>query len=111
MDRLERYQELIKQALCAIAGEIPRQEGIRTEVVLDDSRGHYEVLEVGWDGPRRIHGSVVHCDLLDGRIHVEHDGTDLGVADMLLAAGVPHEDILLGFHPPALRKLTPFATV
>jgi hypothetical protein len=29
---------------------------------------------------------------------------------LLLAKDVPHQDIVLGFHPPQLRKLTPFAT-
>jgi hypothetical protein len=109
MGRDTQYGDFVRQALCSIAAEIPPQEGIRTELVFDVEHGHYEILEVGWDGPRRIHGSLVHCDIIDGKIYVEHDGTDMGVADMLLASGVPHDDIVLGFHPPELRKLTPFA--
>ena len=109
MDRVTYYQEFVKQALCAIVAEIPQDENVRTEVILDDEHGHYELMEVGWEGPHRIHGCLVHCDIVKSKIYVEHDGTDFGVADFLLAKGVPHEDIVLGFHPPQFRKLTPFA--
>jgi ketopantoate reductase len=109
MDRLTRYRELLRQALCSIAAELPPEASIRTELILDEVHDHYEILEVGWDGSRRIHGILIHCDIRDGKIHIEHDGTDIGVADLLLAKDVPHQDIVLGFHPPQLRKLTPFA--
>jgi hypothetical protein len=40
---------------------------------------------------------------------VQHDGTSCPVADELLAAGIPREDIVLGFHPPDVRRHTAFA--
>ncbi|HZO86767.1 MAG TPA: XisI protein [Chthonomonadaceae bacterium] len=109
MDRIGRYRELIKQALCEIAAEIPKEESIRTELVFDEEHEHYELLEVGWDGPRRIHGCLAHCDVIGDKIWVQPDGTAFGIADFLLANGVPQEDIVLGFHPPELRARTPFA--
>ncbi|HZT40633.1 MAG TPA: XisI protein [Chthonomonadaceae bacterium] len=109
MDRIARYRQLVKQAIQNIAAELPEDPNIRVEMILDDQQDHYELMEIGWDGPRRVHGSLVHCDIIEGKVHVEHDGTDIGVADFLLSNGVPCEDIVLGFHPPELRKLTPFA--
>jgi hypothetical protein len=109
MDRVARYKELVKQVLQEIAAEVPAEQGIRTEVIFDDARGHYEILQIGWEGDRRVHGSLAHCDIVDGKIHVEHDGTSYGIADFLLKRGVSPEDIVLGFHHPDLRDLTPFA--
>ena len=43
------------------------------ELIFDDTHGHYELLEVGWEGPRRIHGILAHCDIVNGKIHVDHD--------------------------------------
>ncbi len=40
---------------------------------------------------------------------IQYDGTNRPVADELLAAGIPREDIVLGFHPAELRPLTDFA--
>lgn len=81
---------------------------IETEAVIDSERDHYEVMHVGWDGPRRIHGSVVHIDIINGKIWIQYDGTSRPVAEALLEAGVPHEDIILGFHPAELRHYTDF---
>lgn len=66
------------------------------------------MLHVGWDGQRRVHGSVIHIDIIQGKIWIQHDGTNRPVAEELLAAGVPREDIILGFYPPQVRQYTDF---
>jgi hypothetical protein len=53
----------------------------------------------------------LYLRLRDGTIWVEEDWreedwTEEGIANRLLKAGVPHEDIVLGFHAPGMRKLT-----
>jgi len=59
-------------------------------------------------GQRRIHGCVVHIDIIQGKIWIQHDGTNRPVAEELLEAGVPSSDIILGFHPPQVRQYTDF---
>jgi ketopantoate reductase len=109
MDRIERYKELVREAICQIAAEVPTEEDIRREMICDDELGHYELLEVGWHGPRRVHGIIAHCDVRDDKVHVEHDGTSFGIVDFLLANGVSADHIVIGFHAPDLRKFTEFA--
>jgi hypothetical protein len=60
-------------------------------------------------GDRRIHGSALHVDLRGGKIWIQHDGTERGVANEFLEAGVPPGDLVLAFHAPHQRKHTPFA--
>ena len=50
-----------------------------------------------------------HLQIRNGKIWIQHDGTDRPVADALLEAGVPKEDIVLGFHPENVRQYTEFA--
>jgi hypothetical protein len=64
---------------------------------------------VGWDGVRRVHGSVIHLDIRGGKVWVQHDGTSRPVAEALIEAGIPREDIVLGFHPAEERRHTAFA--
>lgn len=109
MDRLEKYREVIRQAVCAIAAEIPPEEGIRTEMVCDDAQGHYELIQLGWEDTKRIHGILFHCDILNDKVYLEHNGTDMDVAGMFLEAGIPASDIVLGFRYPKHRHLTEFA--
>jgi hypothetical protein len=87
----------------------PANGQIETEAVVDSVRDHYEVMHVGWDGVRRVHGSVVHIDIIGDKVWIQYDGTSRPVADELVAGGIPREDIVLGFHPVGVRKYTDFA--
>jgi hypothetical protein len=109
MDQIERYREILRKLVTEYASWGASQTEIRNEAVIDPSNDHYEVVSVGWQNGRRVHGSVVHLDIIDGKVWIQHDGTNRPVADELLAAGIPREDIVLGFQPPDLRKYTDFA--
>ena len=41
----------------------------------------------------------MHLDIIDGKIWIQHDGTEIGVANELVEMGVPKEDIVLAYHP------------
>lgn len=109
MDRVERYRQIVRRLIEEYARYKPSHGQIETEAVVDRDRDHYEVLHVGWDGVRRVHGSVVHVDIRDGKIWVQYEGTNRPIAEELVAAGIPHEDIVLGFHPAEVRQHTGFA--
>ena len=47
--------------------------------------------------------------LKDGKIWLEEDWTEQGIATELLKAGVPKEAIVLAFQPPEMRQLSEFA--
>ncbi len=112
MDRLaksKRYREVARAIAEEYASYKPSHGQIESEAVVDDERGHYEVMHVGWHGDHRVHGSVVHLDVIDGKVWIQYDGTSRPVADELEAAGVPREDIVLAFHPADVRPLTGYA--
>lgn len=109
MDGVENYREIIKQVIRGVAEYLPKEEGVRTEVIFDDADGHYELLSIGWSNKRRIHSSLVHIDLREGKVWVERDGTDLEIVQDLLDAGIPQSEMVIGFHPPDHRKYTDFA--
>ena len=64
---------------------------------------------VGREGIRRVHGCLVHVDIIDGKIWIQRDGTERGIARELVEAGVPKDRIVLAFHSPAKRQQTEFA--
>jgi len=63
----------------------------------------------GWNQWKRVHGSVVHVDVRDGKIYVQHDGTEEGIANRLTESGIPATQIVLCFHHPDECAYTPFA--
>jgi len=109
MDRVANYREIIKRVIKEYAALKPSYGEIEVETIFDESHDHYELIYSGWNSRRRVHGAVIHVDIRDGKIWIQHDGTGDGIANELLAAGVPHEKIVLAFHHPHKRKYTPFA--
>jgi hypothetical protein len=109
MDQLARYRKIIREILQEYARYKPANGEVDTELVVDPERDHFEVLHVGWDGVHRVHGPVIHIDIIDGKVWIQYDGTDRPVADELLAAGIPQADIVLAWHPRELRHHTGFA--
>ena len=109
MDKIDRCRTILKRIIEDYASYKPSNGQIDTEAIADPDHDHYEVMHVGWDGQRRVHGSVIHLDLIDGKVWIQYDGTNRPVAEELMAAGIPREDIVLGFHPADVRPLTIFA--
>lgn len=109
MDRLEQYRTAVRALVAELVTHRPSYGSIDTQALIDPSDDHYMVMHVGWRHGKRVHGCVLHIDILDGKIWIQHDGTADGAAETLVAAGVPQEAIVLGFQPPERRKLTAFA--
>ena len=109
MDKVKQYREIVTRTLMEYAQYKPSHGDVTPELVIDRERDHYELMHVGWDAQRRVHGSVVHLDIINGKIWVQYDGTSRPVVDELLAAGIPSEDIVLAFHPAEVRQHTGFA--
>ena len=79
-------------------------------LLLNPIREHYLLMKMGWYQDNRIKSNVIHVRLKDGKIWIEEDRTEDGIATDLLQAEVSCEDIVLAFHPPRLRPFTEFAT-
>lgn len=109
MVEVSQYPCLIRKIIEEYAS-LPTAAGeIDTEVIIDEAKGHFELMRSGWISGRRIHGALIHVDIRGDKIWIQHDGTEDGVANVLVEAGVPKDRIVLGFKSPELRKLTEFA--
>ncbi|MFQ5630480.1 MAG: XisI protein [bacterium] len=109
MVKIENYRQMIRKILLEHT-KIPYAHGdIRLEPVLDSESDRYLLMIVGRNNHRRVHGCLVHIDIIDGKIWIQRDGTEYGIANELVEAGVPKNHIVLGFRSPEIRKHTEFA--
>jgi hypothetical protein len=108
MDKLNRYRQMVRNLIEEYASYKPAYGNISTQAVIDREQDHYEVSQTGWNGDRRIHGSIIHIDIRDGKVWIEYNGTDARLGEELAAAGIPRNDIVLGFQPEELRSLSGF---
>ncbi len=106
---MDKYVTLIKEILGEYAQFPPSHGQIEAALIFDDEHKNYQLMFIGWDRDRRVHSIILHLRLHHNKIWIEWDGTPEGIALKLLAAGVPHQDIVLGFQPPEMRPYTEFA--
>jgi hypothetical protein len=81
MPARDRYHDQVKNAISRC----------RRRTVFDRDQNHYLLMLVGWEGVRRVHGCLVHVDVIDGKFWIQRDGTEYSIAQEQLDAGVPKD--------------------
>ncbi len=110
MDKLERYRQIVRDVLTDIARIPFSTSTISHETVFDTDKDRYLVMSIGWQQPTsRLHYCLVHLDIINGKIWIQRDGTEDGIAYELEAKGVPKSDIVLAFHSESVRPHTGYA--
>ena len=109
MDTLSHYRKAVIDVLSDHLVANYATADITKELVVDEKNDRYLVMLIGWEGIRRVHGALIHADIIDGKIWIHRDGTEDGIAGELEKAGVPKSGIVLGFREPDVRPYTGYA--
>ncbi len=104
-----QYRTVVEQVLNDYAAFLGHDDQVEVELIFDRERDRYLLVETGWQNGDRIYGTLLHIDIVDGKLWIQQDGTEEGIAEELVAAGVPKSHIVLGFKSPERRQLTEFA--
>jgi len=108
MDSITQHKRIVRELINEIADMTPSDQWSETQKVTDDEHGHYLLLSVGWGDQHREYLPFVHIDVReDSRVLIQHDGTDLKIANLLIEKGIAKNSIVLAFHDPESRKLIP----
>jgi len=106
---IAQYRQIIEKTFQDYADFLDTDRQIQIELVLEQTRDRYLLVETGWQNGYRIYGTLLHIDIIDQKIWIQHDGTEDGIADELVAAGIPQKQIILAFKSPEIRPYTGFA--
>lgn len=115
MDKLKQYREIIKEVLThhyRLATTQPHatdSSEVSDRLAFDENHDHYLWFRFGWSEKQQIQHILIYISIKNNKVWVETDVTNFGIVDELLAAGIPQNDIVLGFHPPSKRKFAEFA--
>lgn len=109
MDQLSRYRSIVKQIVLRNAEYEPSLGQVESIPIFDEGRDQYFLIDYGWNRTGRVHSVILHLRLSNGKVWIERDGTESGVADDLVASGIPKDDIVLAFYRPERRSITEFA--
>lgn len=109
MARVNTYREIVKRLMEEYAQHPPAHGQIEMETIFDTEQDRYQLVAIGWQGKKRVHGCLIHVDIKGDKVWLQHDSTDAEIAETLVEMGVPKEDVVLGFHPEYWRQYTGFA--
>lgn len=108
MDKLNKYRQYIQQLLTEESQGKMLGGDIESETVFDLTNDRYLLIDLGWNGHRRIYNCVLHLEIREEKIWIQRNQTDTLVADKLIAKGVEKDDVVLGLKPPYIREYTGF---
>jgi XisI protein len=110
MDKVSIYRQYLQELLTERARLRNPGDPVTSETIFDTANDRYQLVNVGWkDNNTRIYGCVLHADIINGKIWIQHDGTEEALAARLVDRGVPKQDIVIAYHAPNLRQYTEWA--
>lgn len=109
MDKLENYRQIIRQVLRPYLNISYANANIRNRAAFDTETDQYLIISEGWDKNQHLHSCLIHVEIIAEKVWIQCDNTEDGIVKELMAAGINQEDIVLGFHEPAVRQYTGFA--
>jgi XisI protein len=108
-DTLNQWRGTLEGILRGYIDALNLDAAIAVYLVISHDHNHYMLMHEGWQGDQRFHGSIVHAEIRNEKIWIHYDGTEAGITDELVMAGVPKDHIVLAFQPPYARQHTGYA--
>lgn len=110
MDKISKYSEAILAFLNEYSKNKPANlPEVESKIIHDSVNHHFLLMRIGWDGNKYIHHCILHFDIINEKIWLQQNWTDVLVADRLIEFGISKDDIVLGFEPEFMRQYTGFA--
>ena len=110
MEKLEKYKDIIQKEFeyrTNIKQSLPPTMDCR--FIMNPNRTEFILLKLGWSKGNYRHYIIFHVSIKDGKVWVNQDNTDIGIADDLVYEGIPKSDIVLGYYEKHIRATTEFA--
>ena len=109
MDKLTTYRQHVVALLSEHAAPPSANPELTRQAIFDTERDRYAIVVFGRQHGRYLYAGVLHVDIIDGKIWIQYNASDLEISKELTALGVDSQDIVIGFHPPEVRAYAGYA--
>jgi XisI protein len=100
----DRYRQQIKRFLLG-QSDSQRIDRVVSVPIFDEMRDQYLVLCYGWRGQERVYWVVLHLEIVEGKVWIQRNQTEVDVEAELMALGIAEKDLVRGLVPPDYRAL------
>ena len=113
-DKIKNYQTIVMRVLETYHAFLAKSTPLgatetRDELLFDTERNHFQLLTMSWQQHRFVYTIAFHIDIIEEKIWIQQNNTELDIAAELLENGISKENIVLGFIAPQRRLSTGFA--
>jgi hypothetical protein len=109
MVKIKKYQKVILSVLEEYAKVRYSNIDAENKLIADKENHRYQVVTMGWDGRKSVHDCPIHMDIINGKIWVQRNMTDIDLDTIFRENGIPKSDIVLGFLTPKMREYSDYA--
>jgi XisI protein len=109
MVKIKKYQKAIMSILEEYAKIRYENVDGENQIIADKENHRYQVVTIGWQGNKFIHDCPIHMDIINGKIWVQRNSTEIDLGVALMEQGVLKTDIVIGFFTPKMREYSEYA--
>ena len=106
-----KYSKIVNDLMCEYADYWGSYRGVKHEVLADTKHHNFSLLAIGWEEntKRYVHNISFHIQVINDKVWIQQNNTDIMIADELIEKGIAKQDIVLGFIEPQARQYSGFA--
>jgi hypothetical protein len=110
MAKIKKYQQFILDIMKEYAGIRYSNIDASNQLIVDKESHQYQIVTIGWDKEGNfIHDTPIHLAIINGKIWIQWNMTEIDFGRELTDRGVPKSDIVIGFLSPEIREYSDYA--
>jgi hypothetical protein len=109
MGKIKKYEQYILNILKEYAKIRYVNLDAENQLIVDKVNHHYQILTIGWDKGNFVHDCPIHLAIIDSKIWIQWNMTEIDFGKELTEQGVPKSDIVIGFLSPEIREYSEYA--
>jgi hypothetical protein len=109
MGKIKKYEQYILNILKEYAKIRYVNLDAENQLIVDKVNHQYQIVTIGWDKGNFVHDCPIHLAIIDGKIWIQWNMTEIDFGKELTDKGVPKSDIVIGFLSPEIREYSEYA--
>ena len=110
MDKIEKYKDIIQEELTYRQSiKISNAPQLNRHLIMDERRTQFILMDIGWFNKRYLSDVSFHIVIVDDKVWLHNNYTDVDIAAQLVKLGISKSDIVLAFLPKFIQETTEYA--
>ncbi len=94
MVKIKKYQKIILEVLTDYSKVRYSNIDAENQLIADTKNHRYQVLTIGWDKNKFVHDCPIHIDIINGKIWVPRNMTEINLDKIFADNHIPKSDIV-----------------